>query len=198
MSGQSFSVEVTSLNKFAQELQTQLDGIGKPMTTLTAQSETEPQFGAFTEAWMLGQSQQSAVQEMCDLLGQVKQAIGFAEKVTTTIASAYQNADEDAAASYEEPGTTSASGSGTTSASGSGTATTSGSGTTTTSGSGTTTTSGSGTTTNSPARSRFPRDVARRLTPATTPSVNGTTTTSAPGTTTPSPVVPTSPHHPTP
>lgn len=37
---------------------------------------------------------------MQDLLGQVRQAIAFAENVTTAVADAYQQADQDAAAGY--------------------------------------------------------------------------------------------------
>jgi hypothetical protein len=124
------------LRTFAQELQTQLSGIAAPMNKLATQSGAQPQFGGFTEALTLAQSQQSAVHEVYDLLGQVKQAIGFAENVTTTIATAYQKGDEDAAASYTAAGAA---------ASPPSTRTTSGQGTTTTSRSGTTTTPGSGT-----------------------------------------------------
>jgi hypothetical protein len=147
MTGQTFSVQPSSLRAFAQELQTQLDGIAAPMNALATQSGTQPQFGGFAEAWMLGESQQSAIQEMYDLLGQVKQALGFVENVTTTIASAYQDADQDVAASYGAPGTTAAPGSGTTATQGSGTTAAPGSGTTTTQGSGTTAAQASGTTT---------------------------------------------------
>jgi hypothetical protein len=104
MTDQSFSVEVAFLSKFAQELQTQVDGIAAPMNQLATQSGTQPQFGAFTEAWLLGQSQQTAIQEMYDLIGQVKQAIGFAQNVTNSISSAYQKGDQDAAASFGAPG----------------------------------------------------------------------------------------------
>jgi hypothetical protein len=173
MTEQSYSVQPSSLRAFAQELQTQLDGIATPMNTLATQSSTQPQFGAFTEAWMLGESQQSAIQEMYDLLEQVKQALGFAENVTSTIATAYEDADQDVATSYGAPGTTTASGTGTTTASASGTTTALGTGTTTASGTGTTTasatgtatTSGSGTTANpivpTSPRLPFPRDVPK-------------------------------------
>jgi len=134
MTGHSYSVQPSSLRAFAQELQTQLDGIATPMNTLATQSSAQPRFGGFTEALMLGQSQQSAIREMHDLLGQVKQAIGFAENVTTSIATAYQNADQDAAASYTAVGAA-ASAPGATS--GPGAAATPGSGTTTPPGSAT-------------------------------------------------------------
>jgi hypothetical protein len=97
---QSYSVQPSSLLAFARELQTQLDGIAVPMNALTAQAAAQPQFGAFAEAWLLAQSQQAAVEQMQDLLGQVRQAIAFAENVTTAVADAYQQADQDAAAGY--------------------------------------------------------------------------------------------------
>jgi hypothetical protein len=100
MTEQSYSVQPSSLLAFARELQTQLDGIAVPMNALTAQSAAQPQFGAFAEAWLLAQSQQAAVEQMQDLLGQVRQAIAFAENVTTAVADAYQQADQDAAAGY--------------------------------------------------------------------------------------------------
>jgi hypothetical protein len=131
MTEQSFSVQPSSLLSFAQELQTQLDGIAAPMNALATQSGTQPQFGAFTEAWLFGQSQQSAVQEMYELLGQVKQALSFTENVTSTIASAYQDADQDVAASYGG-GATTAPPAPSTSTSARGTTTSSAPGTTTT------------------------------------------------------------------
>lgn len=100
MADQSYSVQISSLLAFGQELQTQVEGIAAPMNTLATQSGSQPQFGAFTEAWMLGDSQQSAIEEMYGLLAQVRQAISFAENVTSTVASGYQQADQDVAASF--------------------------------------------------------------------------------------------------
>lgn len=100
MTEQSYSVQPSSLLAFAHELQTQLDGIAVPMNALATQSAAQPQFGAFAEAWLLAQSQQAAVEQMQDLLGQVRQAIAFAENVTDAVADAYQQADQDAAAGY--------------------------------------------------------------------------------------------------
>jgi hypothetical protein len=138
MTGQSFSVQPSSLRAFAQELQTQLSGIAAPMDKLAAQHAAQPQFGGFAEAATLAQSQQSAVQDMYELLEQVKQAIGFAGNVTDSIATAYQNGDQNAAASYtavaagaSAPSTTTTAGQGATTTAGQGTMTTSGSGTTT-------------------------------------------------------------------
>lgn len=102
--GQSFSVELRSLLGFARELRTQLEAIAVPMNTLAEQAGAPPQFGAFAEASDLAQSQQAAVDEMQGLLGQVQQAIDFAQNVTNTVASGYQQADEDAAAGMKLAG----------------------------------------------------------------------------------------------
>jgi hypothetical protein len=98
MTDQSFSVQLTSLLGLAHEMQTQIEGIAAPMNAATAQSGVQPQFGAFAEASALAESQQAAIEEMYALLGQVKQALGFAENVTTTVAAGYQQADQDVAA----------------------------------------------------------------------------------------------------
>jgi hypothetical protein len=103
MTGQSYSVDPSSLLAFAQELQTQIQGLAAPVNALAAQSAAQPQFGAFTEAWQLAQGQQSAVAQMTGLLAQVKQAMAFAENVTGTVADAYQHGDQDAAAAYLGP-----------------------------------------------------------------------------------------------
>jgi hypothetical protein len=99
---QSFSVQLSSLLGFAQELQTQLQGIAAPMNALATQSGAPPQFGAFAEASDLAQSQQAALDEMHGLLGQVKQAIDFAQNVTSTVAAGYQQADHDVAAGLRQ------------------------------------------------------------------------------------------------
>jgi hypothetical protein len=104
MTDQSFSVELRSLFGFAQELRTQLEGIAVPMNTLAEQAGAPPQFGAFAEASDLAQSQQAAVEEMHGLLGQVQQAIDFAQDVTDTVASGYQHADQEVAASMRLAG----------------------------------------------------------------------------------------------
>jgi hypothetical protein len=103
-----FSVHLTSLLDFANELQTQIEGIAAPMDGLAAQSGVQPRYGAFTEAWMLAESQQAALEEMYSLLGQVREAITFSEDVTKTVASGYQQADQDVAAGlgYGAPGAT--------------------------------------------------------------------------------------------
>lgn len=99
MTDSSFSVQLASLLGFASELQTQTEGVAAPINTLATQSGSQPQLGAFTEAATLAERQQAAVQEMYGLLSQVRQAIGFAADVTNTVASGYQQADHDVAAS---------------------------------------------------------------------------------------------------
>jgi hypothetical protein len=99
MADESFYVHLSSLQAFARELQTQLDATLAPMEALATLSGQQPQYGAFTEAYLLGESQQAAIEEMYGLLSQVKQAISFAESVTNTVATGYQQADQDVASS---------------------------------------------------------------------------------------------------
>jgi hypothetical protein len=98
MAFHSYSLELPSLASFAQELETQIQGIAAPVNALAAQSGSEPKFGGFAEASSLVDDQQSALQEMYSLLGQVKQAIEFAQGVTNTVAAGYRNADQIVAA----------------------------------------------------------------------------------------------------
>lgn len=104
MADQSYSIQPTSLLDFANELQTQIEGIAAPMNALAKQASTQPKFGGFPEAQTLSASQQSALEQMYSLLGQVKEAIGFVQNVTTAVAHDYQQADQDVAAGYGAPG----------------------------------------------------------------------------------------------
>jgi hypothetical protein len=104
MADQSFSIQPTSLLDFANELQTQVEGIAAPMHALAAQAGTPAKFGGFPEAQTLSASQHSALDEMHRLLGQVREAIGFVQSVTTAVAHDYQRADQDVAASFGAPG----------------------------------------------------------------------------------------------
>ncbi len=101
MTDQSFFVHLQTLLDFAQELQTQLGGLGTPIEALSALQDTPMKLGAFGEAASLATSQQAAIVEMSDLLGQVQQAISFAEDITKTVANGYQQADENAAGSMQ-------------------------------------------------------------------------------------------------
>lgn len=95
---QSFSIHLKSLTDFADEFTTQIESLQAPMDHLATMSDTEPQYGAFAEAWSLGAGEQAAIEEMYSLLGQVKQAIAFAGTVTGTVADGYKKADENISA----------------------------------------------------------------------------------------------------
>ena len=101
MTDQSFFVHLQTLLDFAQELQTQLGGLGTPIDQLSALQDTPMKLGAFGEATSLATSHQAAIVEMSDLMGQVQQAISFAEDITNTVANGYQQADQDAAGSMQ-------------------------------------------------------------------------------------------------
>jgi len=97
MADHSFFVHLQSLADFAQELQTQLAGMATPIDHLDTMSSSPMQLGAFGEANALASANQAAVAEMTELLGQVRQAITFAESITTTVADGYQQADQNVA-----------------------------------------------------------------------------------------------------
>ncbi|NUR32050.1 MAG: hypothetical protein HOV83_40440 [Catenulispora sp.] len=90
-----FSIHLKSLTDFADEFTTQIESIQAPMDHLATMAGTPPQYGAFAEAWSLGAGEQAAIEEMYSLLGQVKEAIGFAGTVTGTVADGYRRADDD-------------------------------------------------------------------------------------------------------
>ena len=97
MADQSFLVHLQSLLDFASELQTQLGGMATPIDQLDSIAGKQILLGDFAEAHNLAASHQAAITEMSELLGQVQQAIGFAQDITTTVANGYQQADQDAA-----------------------------------------------------------------------------------------------------
>ncbi len=92
-SNQSFSVHLQSLTDFARELETQIEGLTKPADGLYALNSAPMLLGEFNEAYTLRGGHQVTVSQVSDLLGQVKQAIGFAQEVTTTVAAGYQHTD---------------------------------------------------------------------------------------------------------
>lgn len=94
---QSFTIHLKSLTDFADEFTTQIQSLQAPMDHLATMAGTPPQYGAFHEAWVLGAGEQAAIEEMFNLLGQVKQAIAFAGDVTGTVADGYRKADESIA-----------------------------------------------------------------------------------------------------
>jgi hypothetical protein len=98
---QSFSVHLESLTDFARELETQLDGMGGPMDQLTQLAGAPVLLGDFGEALSLAQKTKAAVAEMHGLLDQVRQAIEFAESVTKTVATGYEQLDTDLAAGMQ-------------------------------------------------------------------------------------------------
>jgi hypothetical protein len=89
---------------FANELQTQLSGMTTPINHLDTLASTPVLLGDFGEASALGASHQAAVAEMSELLGQVQQAVDFAENITKTVATGYQNADSDVAGGMKVAG----------------------------------------------------------------------------------------------
>lgn len=95
----SFRVHLRSLKDFATDLETQLDAIGKPSDGLAVLADHPMQLGAFAEADSLRDHHLAAVSQMHDLLGNVKEALGFAGDVTHTVATGYEHADEDIASS---------------------------------------------------------------------------------------------------
>jgi hypothetical protein len=95
MADKSFFVHLQSLFDFANELQTQLTGMTTPADRLGTLATTPVLLGDFGEAHTLGACHQAAIAEMSELLGQVQQAIDFAENVTKTVATGYQQADQD-------------------------------------------------------------------------------------------------------
>lgn len=94
----SFRVHLQSLRDFARELSSQLDAIGSPTDGLTELAGTPVSLGSFAEADSLRDRHTAAVTQMRDLLGDVSQAISFADDVTTTVADSYEEADKQVAA----------------------------------------------------------------------------------------------------
>ncbi|GAA3521316.1 hypothetical protein [Actinocatenispora rupis] len=94
----SFRVHLQSLKDFARELETQLDAIGKPTDGLGSLWNHPVLLGDFGEAHALSDHHQSAVRQMHDLLGNVREAIAFAGDVTHTVADGYERTDQDIAA----------------------------------------------------------------------------------------------------
>lgn len=99
MPDSSFFVHLQSLTDFANELETQLEALQKPNDHLSDLCDQKVQLGEFAEAESLRATHDQVVTEMTDLLGQVRDAIGFAQQVTGTVANDYQQADDSAASS---------------------------------------------------------------------------------------------------
>jgi hypothetical protein len=94
----SFSVHLESLEGFAQELQTQLDGLRAPLDRLAVLNREDLALGSFGEAYGLGAHHARIAEQMYTLLQAVRQAVGFAGEVTGTVVTSYQRYDQQAAA----------------------------------------------------------------------------------------------------
>jgi hypothetical protein len=95
-----FAVHLQSLERFAAELESQLDAMSKPSDRLAGMAGRALPLGQFAEADALGARQMSAAEQMHGLLQAVREAVGFAGDVTRTIAAAYQRFDQQAADGY--------------------------------------------------------------------------------------------------
>lgn len=95
---QSFAVHLESLLSFAEELTTQMHGIGKPSGELDGLLSKPLALGAFNEADSLAATHAAAVAEMRALLADVTEALTFANDVTRTVADGYKKIDENLAA----------------------------------------------------------------------------------------------------
>ncbi len=108
MADSSFFVHLQSLYDFASELQTQLTGMTAPVDRLDQPGpDTRCCSATSARRHVLGASHQAAIAEMSELLGQVQQAIDFAENVTNTVATGYQQADQDVAGGMQVKDTSS-------------------------------------------------------------------------------------------
>jgi hypothetical protein len=101
-----FNVHLQSLERFANELEGQLDAMRKPSDRLGELAGQELPLGRFAEAYALGLRQLTAAQQMYGLLQAVREAVGFAGEVTRTITASYRQFDQQAAGGYAAPGTT--------------------------------------------------------------------------------------------
>lgn len=89
----SFLVRMTSLTDFTRELETQLDGLAKPVGELAGVAAAPLLLGNFAEAHGLVAAHDAVATEMGDLLGQVRMAIAFASEVTKIVGDRYTEAD---------------------------------------------------------------------------------------------------------
>ena len=104
MPDQSYYVHLESLTDFVRELETQIHAMSRPNDFLRTLGEHPLLFGEFGEAASLADAHRAAVAEMQGLLEQVREAITFAQDVTTTVADGYQNADQAVAGDLHHSG----------------------------------------------------------------------------------------------
>lgn len=91
---EAFTVNLESLTAFSAELTTQLSGMAQPQGHLDTLTGGDILFGKFSEADSLWQNHDVAVEQMSVLVGQARDAIGFAEEITNSVSSAYQHFDD--------------------------------------------------------------------------------------------------------
>jgi hypothetical protein len=96
----SFTVHVQTLRDFATELEQQIDSLAVTRETAASLAGQAVRLGAFTEADLLLARHAVAAEELRALLVGVQRAIRFAEDVTRTAATSYEQADAAAAATY--------------------------------------------------------------------------------------------------
>jgi len=99
-----FSVHLQSLESFAQELQTQLDGLRAPLDRLAVLTQHDLALGSFGEAYGLGTHHARIAEQMYTLMQAVRQAVGFAGEVTNTVVTSYQKFDQQSAAALGTSG----------------------------------------------------------------------------------------------
>ena len=91
----SFLVHLQSLTGISRELQTQVDGIAKPLDSVDTLLGDPPAFGPFSEASTLTTWSHDAATQMQGLISDVRSAMQFADEVTRTVATGYAQADDD-------------------------------------------------------------------------------------------------------
>ncbi|MHA3703192.1 hypothetical protein ACXR2U_13525 [Jatrophihabitans sp. YIM 134969] len=92
---QSFLVHLQGLTDISRELQTQVDGIAKPLDAVGELLTDPPAFGPFSEASTLTTWSDDAATQMQGLISDVRAAMQFADEVTRTVATGYAQADDD-------------------------------------------------------------------------------------------------------
>ena len=92
---QSFLVHLQSLTDISRELQTQVEGIVKPLDGVATLLTDPPAFGPFAEASTLTSWSHDAATQMQGLISDVRAALQFADEVTRTVATGYARADDD-------------------------------------------------------------------------------------------------------
>jgi hypothetical protein len=96
----SFTVHVQTLRDFARELDQQIEALSVTRETAATLAQQQGGRGAFAEADLLLSRHTGAVDDLRALLAGVQRAIRFAEDVTHTAASSYEQADAAAAEIY--------------------------------------------------------------------------------------------------